>query len=153
MSDGELTRIISLNMPTGVSRMVSATLGTEKLERQLVEPRLEDVGQPLVFELIRAALVADLKLSATPGTLRAAFEALRESSYLQEALVWKVADLRRMDRISEAHLQAISGTMAGAIAYRKGGSRKVRIDEKRRQLQRIHNEGLMLRIRRHKEGE
>lgn len=153
MSDGELTRIISLNMPVGVSRMISATLGTEKLERQLVEPQLDVVGQPLVFELIRASLVADLKLAATPGTLRTAFEALHDSSYLQEALLWKVADLRRMNRISESHLQAISGTMAGAIADRKGGSRKARTDEKQRQLQRFRNEGLMLRIRRQNEGE
>lgn len=153
MSDGELTRIISLNMPTGVSRMISGTLGTEKLERQLVEPQLDAVDQPLVYELIRAALIADLKLSATPGTLKTAIEMLRGSPYLQEALLWKIADLRRMNRISEAHLQAISGDMAAAIADRKGGTRKVRADEKRRQLQRIRDEGLVMRIRRIREGE
>ena len=153
MSDGELTRIISLNMPTGVSRMISGTLGTEKLERQLVEPQLDAVDQPLIYELFRAALVADLKLAATPGALKTAFEVLRGSAYLQEALLWKIADLRRMDRISEIHLTAISGTMAGAIADQKGGTRQVRGDEKRRQLQRFKNEGLLLRIKRQKDGD
>jgi predicted MPP superfamily phosphohydrolase len=153
MSDGELTRIISLNMPTSVTRMISGTLGTEKLERQLVEPQLDAVDQPLIYELFRAALVADLKLSATPGALKTAFEVLRDSAYLQEALLWKIADLRRMDRISETHLAAISSTMAGAIADRKGGTRQVRGDEKRRQLQRFKNEGLILRIKRQKDGD
>lgn len=153
MSDGELTRIISLNMPTGVSRMISGTLGTEKLERQLVEPQFDAADQPLIYELFRASLVADLKLAATPGTLKTAFGVLRGSAYLQEALLWKIADLRRMNRISEAHLEAVSGTMAGAIADRKGGTRKARGDEKRRQLQRLKDEGLMLRIKRQRHGD
>ncbi|KQN90795.1 hypothetical protein ASE90_17070 [Sphingomonas sp. Leaf67] len=153
MSDGELTRIISLNMPTGISRMISGTLGTEKLERQLTEPQLDAAHQPLVYELIRAALVADLKLSATPGTLKTALVTLRDSPYLQEALQWKIANLRRMNRISEAHLEAISGTMAQAIADRKGGSRQVRGDEKRRQLKRMRTEGLVLRVRRQTDGD
>jgi hypothetical protein len=153
MSDGELTRIISLNMPVGISRMVSGTLGTEKLERQLVEPELDAATQPLVYELLRSALIADLRLSATPSALSAALEVLRESPYLREALIWKIADLRRMNRITDGHLDAIASPLAGALADMKGGTKRVKDDEKRRQMQRIRNEGIMLRIKRNNEGD
>ncbi len=148
MSDAELARIILLNVPTGVSKMVSATLGTEKLVRQLVEPGLDAAGQPLAYEFLRASLVADLKLSATPAAFKVAFDHLRNSPYLTEAMVWKVADLRRMNRISERHLDSIAAPLAGAIANLKGGSKKQRNEERGRQIQRLQQEKLMLRIKR-----
>lgn len=151
MSDAELARIISLNLPTGLTKMVSASLGTEKLERQLIEPQLDAATQPLAYEFLRASLIADLKLSSTPGTLKSAFERLRSSPYLAEALVWKVAALRRMDRIAQRHLDAIAVPLAGAIAELKGGSRKTRQDEKRRQVDRLRQEKLMLTMKRHSE--
>ncbi|MFA7585333.1 MAG: metallophosphoesterase [Novosphingobium sp.] len=148
MSDGELTRIISLEMPVGITRMISGTLGTEKLEKQIVEPELDAARQPLIFELLRTALIADLRLSATPHALATALDVLRNSPYLREALIMKIADLRRMDRIAELHLKTIASPLAGALADLKGGSKKVRDDEKRRQLTKLRNEGLMLRIKR-----
>lgn len=148
MSDGELTRIISLEMPVGITRMISGTLGTEKLEKQLVEPELDVASQPLIFELLRTALISDLRLSATPHALATALDVLRNSPYLREALIMKIADLRRMDRIAEPHLKAIASPLAGALADLKGGSSKARGDEKRRQMAKLRNEGLMLRIKR-----
>ena len=153
MSDAELARVISLNMPTGLSTMISAALGTEKLERQLVEPRLESATEPLSFEFLRTALIADLKLSATPGSIKAAFERFRFNPYLSEALVWKIAELRRMDRITLPHMEAIKSTLAGAIADLKGGSKRMRLAEKRNQVDRLQREKLMLKIKRQQEGD
>lgn len=153
MSDGELARIISLQMPVGISTMVSGALGTEKLERQLEEPELDAALEPLVFKLLRSGLIADLRLRATPSALKDALEVFRGSPYLREALIWKIADLRRMNRISERHFEAIALPLASAISDLKGGTRTEKVEEKRRQMQRIRAEGLILRLKRQGDGD
>lgn len=149
MSDGELARAIALKLPIGVSNVLSATLGTEKLERQLTEPQLETVKEPLIYELLRASLIADLRLNATTAALRAALVGLRHSSYLLEAMIWKISDLRRLDRL--VAFKDIEAALAEGIATLKGGTREARADEKRRQLKRLRTEGLLLRIKRQNE--
>ena len=151
MTDAELARVLSLKMPTGVSQMISACLGTEKLERQLVEPQLDTSNEPLSCEFLRTCLIADLKLSVTPGSIKTALGRFRSSPYLAESLVWKVAELRRMDRIAPRHLDAILPLMAGTLAELKGGSKKERDDEKRRQIMRLGREDLMFRMKRIRE--
>lgn len=147
-SDVELTRFIALKMPIGITRAMSEHLGSEKLERQLVEPDLPFDEQPLVFEFFRAALIADLQLSSAPASLRTAMKRLDGSSYLLESLVWKIAELRRLDRIKQHHFDEIASNLAEAIARLRGGSHKARMDEKRRQMLRLRREGLMLKIQR-----
>jgi hypothetical protein len=153
MSDGELTRIISLNLPVGISRLISGALGTEKLEKQLICPGLDTVAQPKIFEWFCAALIADLKLASTPSALADAMDSMRSSSYLREALVWKIAELRRLDRISEPHLNRVLPVLARAIADLRGGSEKERVKEKGKQMQRLAKEGVLLKIKRQKEAE
>jgi len=148
MADSELARIISLNMPAGVSKIMAASLGTEKLERQLVEPDLSTSGEPLAYEFLRSALVSDLKLSATPGTLKVALERLSSSPYMSEAMIWKIGEMRRLDRIASNHLDELMAPLATAIANLKGGTPKARGNEKRRQMQRISRERLILRMKR-----
>jgi hypothetical protein len=153
MSDSTLAKIISLKMPTAISKILSATLGTEKLERQLVEPELDEINPPLPYEFLRAALVADLRLSATPDTLRTALKRLRSSAYLFQAMIWKILDLRRLNRIETGHFDQISGDVAEAIAILKGGKKRKIADEKRQQMQLLQREGLILRIKRQNEQE
>lgn len=148
MADSELARIIALNMPTGVSKIMAASLGTEKLERQLTEPDLSTSDEPLAYEFLRSVLVSDLKLSATPGTLKVALEKLGSSPYMSEALIWKIGELRRLDRISNAHLDELMAPLATSIANLKGGTAKSRAEEKRRQIKRIGRERLVLRMKR-----
>ncbi len=152
MTDAELVRAISVQMPTGISELLSATLGTEKLERQLlnVEPASD---APLIYEFFRVALVADLRLAAVPRVLSSGLDRLRKSSYLSEALITKISYLRRLDRLKGEHFEEIAPALATAIADLKGGSRKSKEIEKRRQLEHLKRQGLLLRIRRQSEGE
>jgi hypothetical protein len=148
MPNAELARVISLNLPTGVLQVMSSTLGTEKLERQLTEPTLETKSVPLSFEFLRAGMIADLKLNSTPTALRVALEHLRSSPYLVEALTWKIAQLRRMSRISDRHMEEIAVPLAGAISQLRGGSKTDQEQEKRRQLNQMRREKIMLSIKR-----
>ncbi len=148
MPDEELGRIIALNMPTSITRLISATLGTEKLRRQLTEPDLEDQGHALVVDFLRASLVADLRLPETPGALKSLVNKVHVSDYLSEAVVWKVIDLRRMDLISASHFEAVKSEVAGVMARLRGGSPKQIADSKRKQIAKLNQDGLMLRINR-----
>jgi hypothetical protein len=133
--------------------LISGALGTEKLEKQLICPGLDTVAQPKIFEWFCAALIADLKLASTPSALADAMDSMRSSSYLREALVWKIAELRRLDRISEPHLNRVLPVLARAIADLRGGSEKERVKEKGKQMQRLAKEGVLLMIKRQKEAE
>jgi predicted MPP superfamily phosphohydrolase len=151
ISDEELARNITLNLPTGVTKLISATLGTEKLERQLTEPQLDEHKRPLIYEFFRASLIADLRLKQTAAAIRIALEYLSDSPYLLESLVWKVADLRRMAKISEDDFQAVTGPLAGALATLKGTEGRARDQEKRKQLARLKHDGIVLKLKRQAE--
>lgn len=148
MPDEEVARAIALNLPVGISRWISSTLGTEKLERQLTEPGLEDVDSPLVYEMFRASLIADLKLPATASAINAALERLADSRYLTQALIWKIADLRRYDRLRQNDFDRIAGPIANALADLKGGDSKTKASERERQLVRLKREDFVMRLRR-----
>jgi hypothetical protein len=126
--------------------MISASLGTEKLEKQLTEPSLQEADNPLVFEFFRAALISDLQLPASGSALSIALDKLRPSSYLTEAMIWKILGLRRLDRISEEQFNKLAPIIATAIASLKGGTAKNRSDEKRKQLERLRKTGIKLRL-------
>lgn len=145
ISDEELAHNIALIMPTGVSKLISTTLGTEKLELQLESVAADD--EPLVFEFFRASLVADLRLQRTVPAFLEAFERLSESAYLSEALIWKIADLRRMDRLSQERFDLIMAPLAEVIARLKGGTSQARGDEKRKQITRLKRETVLLRMK------
>lgn len=53
---------------------------------------------------------------ATPGALQAALAAFKDSTFLLESLIWKIADLRRMDGIKQAHFKALLADLARSHA-------------------------------------
>jgi Calcineurin-like phosphoesterase len=150
MSDATLLRQMMLQLPHVHVRMISNVLGTEKLERQLTEPTLDEKGQPAIFEFFRVGLMADLRLAGTPGAFEALATRLRGNMYLLWSLVIHFSELRRLDRIREEHFIALEEPLAGAIANLKGGSATIRADEKRKQLRRLAKDRLMLTMKRDK---
>ncbi|MFK4259847.1 metallophosphoesterase family protein [Agrobacterium tumefaciens] len=151
MSDTTLLRQMMIYLPHVHVRMISSTLGTEKLEKQLTEPMLREEPEPKIFEFFRTGLIADLRLDATPGAIAALAEKYRDNHYLLWALVMHVRELRRLDRVKESHFRAIESPLAGAIANLRGGSHKARQSEKRKQIAQLKQDRLLLTIKRNKE--
>jgi hypothetical protein len=151
MSDEELARRISLGMPTGISKLLSASLGSEKLEQQLTEPELDDKDEPLVVEFFRAGLIADLKLASVAAVIKTALQRLRTSRYLSEAMIQKIAELRRYERISEERFASIAPSVAETVARLGGATGKALGDAKRKQIARLQQQGVMLRLRKQTE--
>ena len=144
MDDATLLRQMMLRLPHTVIRMLSGALGTEKLERQLTEPTLEEASEPKIVEFFRCGLIADLRLNATPASISSLVAKLRDNKYLLWALVVHITELRRLDRVREDHFQRLDEPLASAIATLKGGSHTARANEKRKQLARLEKSRLLI---------
>ena len=147
MSDATLQRQLMLRLPHVLIRMLSGALGTEKLERQLAEPRLEEADEPLVIEFMRIGLIADLRLNATPKAVEALAARLRGSRFLLWSLVVHVGELRRLDRVRPEHFRSLEAPVADALATLKGGGPKARQEERVRQLTRLERDRLLMKVK------
>lgn len=151
MSDATLLRQLMLQLPHLAVRMISGALGTEKLERQLTEPQFDEHVEPSIIEFLRVGLIADLRLPATPRSVATLANRLQNSKYMLWALIVHIGQLRRLDRVRPEHFQALEAPVAEALAALKGGSRKARLDEKNRQLNRQRRDRLLLTMKRRQE--
>lgn len=147
MSDATLLRQLMLRLPHLTVRMVSGALGTEKLERQLTEPTLDEQGEPKIFDFLRTGLIADLRLAATPAAVDGLATRLRDNKYLLWSLVVHISELRRLDRVREEHFRRLEEPLAGAFATLRGGTHKQRLDEKRRQIARLERDRLLMKMK------
>ena len=147
MSDATLLRQMMVQLPYVHVRMISNSLGTEKLERQLTEPTLSERNEPKIFDFFRTCLIADLKLSSTPQAIKNLALRLRENKYLLWSLIVDIAHLRRLDRLKDEHFIALEDTLATAISDLRGGTRKIKIDNKRKQIARLKRERLLLKMK------
>jgi hypothetical protein len=151
MTDTALLTQMLLRLPHIHVTMVSHSLGTEKLERQLTEPTLEEQAEPNIFSFFRTGVIADLRLDATPGAVTALVSRLRDNPYLLWCTIVHISELRRLDRVKPSHFAALDAPLATAIANLRGGSPKARTEEKRKQLARLARDRLMLTMKRSKE--
>lgn len=151
MSDSMLLRQMILRLPHAYIQLISNAMGTEKLERQLTEPTLTECDEALIFQFFRIGLLADLRLDSTPGAIAALAGRLKGHQYLLWSLIVHLGELRRLDRIKVSHFEALEETVGTAIADLKGGSRKQRDDERRKQISRLRRDRLVLNLRRDRE--
>ncbi|WP_342112182.1 metallophosphoesterase [Methylobacterium sp. SI9] len=151
MSDATLLRQMMVQLPYVHVRMISNSLGTEKLERQLTEPTLSERNEPKIFDFFRTCLIADLRLSSTPQAIRNLASRLRDNKYLLWSLIVDIAHLRRLDRLKEDHFSALEDTLATAVADLRGGTRQIKIDNKRKQIARLKRERLLLKMKKDNE--
>lgn len=148
MSDADLARTIMLRMPTAHVKLLAGAMGTEKLEKQLTEPHLDEKDDPLVYTLLKAGLAAELRLKSATGFVNVALTSLKDSRYLLESLIINVAELRRVDRLRNDDMQKLEAPLANAIANLRGGGHKSKENEKRKQLARLSKERLLLEMKR-----
>jgi predicted MPP superfamily phosphohydrolase len=152
MSDATLLRKMMLVLPHIHVKLLSAALGTEKLERQLTEPLLDDASEPKIYDFFRTGLIADLRLPTTPSAVSELARKLRNNRYLLWSLVVHISELRRLDRVREEHFKALEEPLADALATLGGGSRETRIKERGKQRARLARERLVLTMRRDRDS-
>lgn len=148
MSNNDLSRLIALSLPTGISSFIKSSLGTEKLERQLTEPTLSDKSDPLIYEFFRVALISDLRLPETVSAIDDFLKSCRDSDYLKQSLIWKIRETRRLNGFDERQFSKIVPIISSAIADVKGGGRKARVREKDAQIQKFSRQSVLMKMRR-----
>lgn len=146
----KLLRQMMILLPHVFVRMISGALGTEKLERQLVDVEA-DSAHPRILDFLRVGVVSDLRLTDTPKAIAKLAEKLRDNRYLLWSLIVHVFEMRRMDRFVEEHFVEMEGALAAAIADLKGGSIEVRSRETSRQIARLERDRLVKNLKKDKE--
>lgn len=116
MNDTTLLRQMLVSLPHVYIRWISNSVGSEKLEEQLTNLSLDELADPKIVQLLRAGLVADLRLSGTPSSIERLFGAVRGSKFLLWSMIVHMAELRRLDRINRDHFEAMSPTIAGGVS-------------------------------------
>lgn len=150
MSDNELLKQMLLRLPHGHIRMISSTLGTEKLRNQLIAPTLEEGLEPKVVKMFRVGLITELRLDETPGAFADLVTAFRDNTYLMWSFLIHLGELRRLGRLREDHMEALMAPTATAIANLGGGSPKDRENKKRQEIAKLKREQLLLTMKRDK---
>lgn len=148
MSDASVLKQMLLNLPHAMMRMIASTMGSEKLRKQLIEPGLEEGLEPKVIKLFRVGLITELRLDETPSAVADLVSGLRQNMYLLWSFLIHMGHLRRLGRIREDHVQALMAPTATAIADLSGGSHKDRESTKRKQLAKLKQERLIMKMRR-----
>ncbi len=115
-SDGAVARIIFLDFPNVISKLVWATVGTQKLERQLTEPKLVEASEPKLITFFRQALCVDLRVGDWQSRFETFTEGLRDNRYLLEGALWKANEAFTIGVMQEAVRMKLAKTMSKIIA-------------------------------------
>jgi len=150
MSDAALLKQMLIRLPHAHIKMIATTLGTEKLSNQLIAPELTEGLEPKVIKLFRVGLISELRLDETPSAVRDLVSTLRDNVFLLWSLTIHLGELRRLDRIRDDHVKALIPPLATAIAEMGGGSKKDREERKRKQLAKLSQDHLILKMKREK---
>jgi hypothetical protein len=146
-SEGRVARTICLELPNSIGYLAKTMLGTEKLERQLTEPSLDEANEAAILTYFRYSLIADLRLGDWCGALSSLHEKLKGAAYLREVLLRKVGYIYFLGfdlRANEARLRTLAGKMIGAI---RGGSRSDRMKAATSEIEALKRKELVRRLR------
>mgnify|MGYP001153875745 CR=1 FL=1 len=131
LSEGEVARVVYRELPAAISKLLWGAVGTEKLERQLLVPNLDEAAEPKIVGFFRNTLSVDLRLGDWPTRIDRFAETLRESRYLLEALMVKTTQVFRLSSHGENVRETLRRSLAGMMGTLKGlpkGERQKFID-------------------------
>lgn len=142
-TESQVARTIYLAMPAGLAHLIWGSLGTEKLELQLKDTKVEHSG---IVNFFRGSLSADLKLGNWWHIFADFAERYRESPYLLQVLLWKMRDLHVMNEVPKEGVANFRKTIADIVATVRGGDQKQRIQTRSSQIQKLNKDDLRRRI-------
>ena len=157
LSDTEVARIIYMELPQKLASLVMSYIGSEKLERQLLDVRDEEEHEPLIVKFFRYTLVADLRLRKWSHYLPEFSIALEESRYLTLSYLRKMGDIYLLGGLNKAVAQRLQGEIGDVISKLKGGTAEERRKIKGNAIERIAKRARVRQFRiaalKHHEGE
>jgi predicted MPP superfamily phosphohydrolase len=145
LKPSQTARLIYLEIPTAMERLLYMTLGTEKLAKQLSEEAPDKEAQ--LNKLLRAMLCADLRVGDWLGKFgRFTDGSLNAGSYILQAALWKLKELYAIGNIPDDHRPELQKIVAEGIATLRGGSHLDRARSKSDEMQRLRHKDLLRRL-------
>jgi hypothetical protein len=152
-TESQVARIIFLDLPNAVSKLVFATVGTEKLERQLTEPDLLEGTEPKLVKFFRQALCLDLRLGDWPARLEGFAAELRDNRYLLEGMLWKANEILTVGAMPTPRRIKLAHVIANMLATVRGVRHADRTKVVDNQLKAYRRQDLVRRLRAKQEPE
>ena len=137
LSSAEVARSIYMELPMTLARLVMTHLGSEKLERQLLETDDQGLVEPVIVRFFRFTLIADLRLRKWSQVLPKFVASLETSRYLTRSYLRKMSDLYLLGGLSKDAAQSLQSEIGSVISRLKGGSAEERRKIKSSAIQRI----------------
>ncbi|WP_262267385.1 metallophosphoesterase [Microvirga yunnanensis] len=145
-TESQVARIIFLDFPNAMSKLLFATVGTEKLQRQLTEPQLAESGEPKLIKFFRHSLCMDLRLGDWPTQLEAFAADLRDNRYLLEGMLWKANEIYTLGSMPKLKRTKLAQVMAGILGSIRGATRVDRAKIANDQLNAYKRQDLVRRL-------
>ncbi|WP_159712592.1 STAND family AAA ATPase [Geminicoccus flavidas] len=147
-SEGQVARTIYCDFPNAISKLLWQSVGTEKLERQLTEPRLSESGEAKLVQFFRHALCMDLRLGAWASRFEGFCRDIQSHRYLLEASIWKANEVYSLGVLADSSRIRLRNAIAGGIGMlRSGGSREKQQMIVAKQVHRLTVRDLVRRLR------
>ena len=136
-SEGEVAHWLYLELPMTLTRLVMTHVGSEKLERQLLERDAISEGEPTIVKFFRYTLVADLRLRKWSHYLPTFVSSLEGSRYLTRSYLRKMSDIYLLGGLKKEVARRLQGEIGNVVSRLKGGSAEERRKIKSSAIQRI----------------
>ncbi len=138
-SEAKIARIISIELPNSMSKLIMWHLGTEKLSKQLKEPSFEDVSEPKIVSFFRHALICDLKLPGWVESLKVAGDLFSQHPYLLESFLRKVTEVYLLgdyQKETAKKIQTIASDLSAGLFGKTKADKQNISDKSKKRLER-----------------
>ncbi len=136
-SELEVARWLYLELPMTLARLVMTHVGSEKLERQLLESDAISEEEPAIVRFFRYTLVADLRLRKWSHYLPTIVLSLESSRYLTRSYLRKMSDIYLLGGLKKEVARRLQGEIGNVVSRLKGGSAEERRKIKSSAIQRM----------------
>jgi hypothetical protein len=136
-NEAKIARSLYIDMPNCVGRLLLSVLGTEKLEKQLAEPALDEANEPSIVTYYRHSLIADMKLRSWVTGLERLYNRIRHSAYLTEVFLRKTTALYMIGDAAEKDSRDLKEVVGKVIAISRTKGGKERARRKARAMQNL----------------
>ena len=119
-TEAEVARWLYLELPMTLARLVMTHLGSEKLERQLLEGDVLSEDEPAIVRFFRYTLVADLRLRKWSHYLPTFVSSLENSRYLTRSYLRKMSDIYLLGGLKKEVAGRLQGEIGNVVSRLKG---------------------------------
>jgi len=146
-SEARLARSIYLAFPNTIAGLMAALVGSEKLERQLLEPQIDEQCEPGIVTYFRISLISDLRLRGWMDLVRQHIMQLQPRRFLLESALRRYSEMYYLGQVEQGSGDRLKEIVAESIALLRGHTAKERKRIKGDAMQKVEKRALVRQLR------